>query len=271
MATLPGARVISVASWRADEDNPVFPLGSQPKTLLLCPEEGIDQGLIPGHRYLFKNPSNWQRMQIWSEIIAYEVGCLCGIEVPRAFPAVDANGNFGVLVEFFYGVKLRSGEERFVHGSDLLDRLIKDRKRGRPHGIQTNIRLTQAYGVSDAPQRWAAMIAFDALIGNTDRHPDNWGILHNFVKPASAGVRLAPAFDNGTSFGHEIPDSKISDRMVPRRLADYLDQGKHHCGWSPREDGRVQHSVMCARLASHDDDAGETINNVVRFDPAPLA
>jgi len=69
MATLPGARVISVASWRADEDNPVFPLGSQPKTLLLCPEEGIDQGLIPGHRYLFKNPSNWQRMQIWSEIL----------------------------------------------------------------------------------------------------------------------------------------------------------------------------------------------------------
>lgn len=41
------------------------------------------------------------------------------------------------------------------------------------------------------------MLVFDALIGGTDRHYNNWGILE--VADSGEFVRLAPAFDNGVS------------------------------------------------------------------------
>jgi hypothetical protein len=54
---------------------------------------------------------------------------------------------------------------------------------------------------------WAKALTFDALIGNTDRHQDNWGIIITRQTEAPNKIkkmRISPVFDNGTSMGHEI-------------------------------------------------------------------
>ena len=56
------------------------------------------------------------------------------------------------------------------------------------------------------------LLAFDALIGGTDRHYNNWGILEK----ADTGefIRLSPAFDNGISLLWKI------DEYAPKFMKD---------------------------------------------------
>jgi hypothetical protein len=62
-----------------------------------------------------------------------------------------------------------------------LQRSLIDKKRGRPHSVRSNADICRALQVPGAREWWAGTLAFDALIGNTDRHPDNWGILARVV------------------------------------------------------------------------------------------
>jgi hypothetical protein len=41
--------VIAVGTWARDEDNPVYPVGANPKRLLLCPAQPPHAELIAGH------------------------------------------------------------------------------------------------------------------------------------------------------------------------------------------------------------------------------
>jgi hypothetical protein len=69
-------------------------------------------------------------------------------------------------------------------------------------------------------------LLFDTLIGNTDRHQDNWGFILSPPNPAQS-YRLPPYFDNGTSLGHE----RFPDRIRGWKDAEftrYLAKGMHH-------------------------------------------
>ncbi len=218
------------------------------------------------HKYLFKTPRDWQANQVWSEIIAYYVGDLCGVTVPPAYLATDNDGLTGVLVEFFYGHPGAQIEDRFVQGADILQRFIRDKKSGRPHGVSTNVRVTRRYGVLDAVTAWGRLLAFDALIGNTDRHAENWGLVWRRQHGQLPRVDIAPAFDNGTSLGYEVKEQRLDRFAAGGALQKYIDGGKHHCGWSQADDARGRHIDMCVRYADSFPEAGETMRNVVRFD-----
>ena len=57
-----------------------------------------------------------------------------------------------------------------------------DRDRGTKHNLLDVERLMRALVNTGAlvqkwRQRWAEALLFDALIGNSDRHQDNWGLI----------------------------------------------------------------------------------------------
>lgn len=49
---------------------------------------------------------------------------------------------------------------------------------------------------------------FDCLIGNTDRHHSNWGIIQDIK---SKSIRLSPLYDNGSSLCCRIREEDISE------------------------------------------------------------
>jgi hypothetical protein len=68
--------------------------------MLICPADASEQFLIPGHAYLFKSAEGWRRQQIWSEIVAYRLASLVGLDVPPCFLAVNEHsGQVGALIE----------------------------------------------------------------------------------------------------------------------------------------------------------------------------
>lgn len=235
--------------------------------MLICPQDAAEPYLIPGHAYLFKTAMGWQEKQVWSEVIAYRLGVLFGLDVPPCFVAVDENtGETGALVEFFYGYPDDAEPARLVHASDLMTRILADKKKGRPHGVRTNLLLCRALRINDPIAWWGRTLTFDALIGNTDRHPDNWGFLIRRAKGIAPSARLAPIFDNGTSLGYEQPASKLAAMLEPRRLTTYVHRGTHHCGWDTTEDGPAAHGALCKRYIEAYTDAGPAMVSLIRFD-----
>jgi hypothetical protein len=49
---------------------------------------------------------------------------------------------------------------------------------------------------------FAGYLLLDALIGNTDRHQENWAVI------ANGGRRLAPTFDHASSLGFQLDDER---------------------------------------------------------------
>lgn len=212
---------IDVADWPGDDEYATYPEGSRSKRLLRCPDPAPKPWLIAGHRYLFKESRRTYPEQFWAEVVATRIGAGCGVPVPPAYACYDSGtGKAAALIEWFYGYP-RKPSKRFLSGGLLMKAAIKDfdHEKGRQHNfatIHTWFQLFQAASAltstpsnsralqlqPDWIHRWAAMLTFDALIGNTDRHQENWGLLVDVGSPPRVSLELAPAFDNGTSLGH---------------------------------------------------------------------
>jgi hypothetical protein len=63
--------------------------------------------------------------------------------------------------------------------------------------------------LADAVDVFIGYLLLDALIGNTDRHHENWGI----VSLPERTVHLAPTFDHASSLGCHLLDQKRAERL----------------------------------------------------------
>jgi HipA-like C-terminal domain len=235
--------IVSLEGWLLDEEFPYAPQGAKPKRILICPNPPPHSFLIGGHRYLFKEPVGSRAQQIWSEVIAYELSRDLLLPVPPAFLAQGpGNGSPGVLVEFFYGYPSEP-EFRLVHAIERLQglRFPIDYDRG---SLKDNVTLCRLHRTPDWRNWWARTLAFDAVIGNSDRHTENWGFL---VDTGSSGRNhtLAPAFDNGTSLGYIIREEDLNAFVQPARLGKLVAKGTHHFGWVGGDSEGAQHARLC--------------------------
>lgn len=236
-------QIVQLDGWEPDAEFPIGPQGAKPKRILICPTPAPQPFLIAGHRYLFKEPTGIHEQQIWSEAIAYELSRDLEIHVPPAFLAVGpGNGSPGVLVEFFYGYQSEP-QIRFVHAIDRLQGLGRstDHKLG---SLKDNIDLCRFHHVPKWKTWWARTVTFDALIGNTDRHSENWGFLTE-VSDGRLTYSLAPAFDNGTSLGYIVREQDLEKYLSSTKLHEFVARGRHHYGWVGIDREGAQHARLC--------------------------
>lgn len=241
---------VDVAAWREDEEFARYPEGARAKTACFAPD-GLQLAFIkPGRRYLFKRSRRAYPEQFWAEIAAYHIGGLLGVEVPPAYPAVNtATGHCAALIEWFY----EDGAALYVPGGAFMQQIIDnyDREYGRQHNFFTIRALFRRFHQvklvgADWLESWVKMLLFDALCGNTDRHQDNWGLLIDSTAPLQA--RLSPAFDNGTSLGHELSEAH-QGQWEGADLVRYVSRGCHHLKWQMEDARRLGHITGMRTLA----------------------
>jgi hypothetical protein len=205
--------VVDITSFSLDSGISSYPDGSRAKFEVFCPSHTTYQFLIPYHRYLFKKTferksGEISHEQFWTEIIAYKLGRMLGIGVPPAFVASYSHPARGVLeyaclIEWYYhypGDALGT----IKRGGDYLSRAMPyyDRKKGKLHNFETITDIfTSWVHVENWQYKWAEILLFDVIIGNTDRHQENWEIYSHVSKDGRLVEELSPAFDNGTSLG----------------------------------------------------------------------
>jgi hypothetical protein len=151
----------------------------------------------------------------WAEKLAAEIAEVIGL--PHAVVELARfEGAWGAMTCDF----TQEGKQGLVHGNELLTELepeypTADTYRVRAHTLtavhavlgQDFIRAPAlARGPSDIGpfDLFVGYLLLDALIGNTDRHHENWGVLLTSSQPRSA--ELAPTFDHASSLGRELTD-----------------------------------------------------------------
>ena len=80
----------------------------------------------------------------------------------------------------------------------------------------------------------AEYLVLDALIGNTDRHHENWGMLRKRRGERWTGF-IAPSFDHASSLGRELLDVRRDRLLEENRVNKYAERGRGAVYWAEEE------------------------------------
>lgn len=201
---------VDVTDWEpADEEY----LGTKPKQWLRSPSGELwlwKESTI--HHDLRRGP--FRKGDDWAEVVACRVGQRLGVPVATVELA-SRDERFGIVSR-----KVSDDTtETLVHGNELLDEVGV--RSSEPHDRRgyTVEAVAKALGGAGPPEPsddlptafdwFAGYLLLDALIGNTDRHQDNWAAIRG-----PAGERLSPSFDHASCLGFQISDEERLERLA---------------------------------------------------------
>ncbi len=185
-------------------------------------------------QWLFKYP-HANTGEHWAEKVAAGVAGCFGISRPEVRLAVCENER-GSVAKSFVGdnEELFHGNQVLAGQLDLYDPSCRfDQKR---HTIKN---VFHALGLifkacedgQNAKRLMANYLVFDALIGNTDRHHENWGILTETQGDNQYGS-LAPSFDHASSLGRELTDERREHLLNEKRVGRYSEKARGGIFWA---------------------------------------
>ena len=185
-------------------------------------------------RWLFKY-TRGNSGEHWAEKIAEQVARLLDIPHARVELAVF-DGNRGSVTESFI-----DGELELFHGNQILDMVVSDydpeARFGQSGHTLENILLALDYVFAgthkgeNAKLQFAEYAMLDGVIGNTDRHHENWGIVLKWAVEGQIAF-LAPSFDHASSLGRELEDGRRAMLLVEDRVGQYSERGRGGIYWS---------------------------------------
>jgi hypothetical protein len=175
-----------------------------------------------GRQCLFKEgrPNTGEN---WAEKVCCELCAL--LDIPHAhYEFAVWRGRNGVVSPTF----VPEGG-RLVHGNELLARVVagyEHEKRFSAHqhtvavvmGIMRVVEIGVPLGYAPADSIKSAASVFvgylmlDALVGNQDRHHENWGL----ILSGEQQITLVPTFDHASSLGRNETDNERVARLTTR-------------------------------------------------------
>ncbi len=227
-----------------DAREDVEQLGSKPKFWV---------SLADG-RWLFKvaRPNTGED---WAEKVAAELAKLLGIEAAQVELATYV-GQRGCLSKNFIS---RERGEALIHGNEVLPihvehydktKIAKQSDHTVDNIIAAMNRLLTRSAAQSILTQLAEYMVFDALIGNTDRHHENWGLRLRFEITADAlSLVVAPSYDHASSLGRECLDERCAKILRENRVPEYVKGGRGGVYWQAT-DTRGANPLELVRLSS---------------------
>ncbi len=193
------------------------------------------------NRWLFKHPRPCTG-EHWAEKVAEQVCFLLGIEHAKVELAKYRKFR-GTVTENF------AKEWTLIHGNELLLYTVTDYDPNLTYNQSSHTlvnilkALKTVFDLYESPnefenarRRIAEYFTLDALISNTDRHHENWGVLFRRENDL-VRCRLAPTFDHASSLGRELLDSKRKLILESNNVEKYANSSKVRGGvyWSDND------------------------------------
>lgn len=202
-----------------------------------------------GQTGLFKFKKDTETTDHVSECLAYQIAQL--LEMPCAkFELGRYHGREGsmsyniiqndsqILIEGIYFITSQYPE----YDSEL----FADRATGKKYSVEMVLQAIQKYVPIDD---FLKMLIFDYLIGNTDRHQNNWAVLEENGK-----MKWSPLYDNSSSLCAYIAQNQIQsylgkDKKRWNALVDTKSRSMLRC--SMNDEKRPTHLVVLKYVYDH--------------------
>jgi hypothetical protein len=165
--------VIDISEWQF-QPYAAVPIGKRVKNVVINPSNNCE--------YYFKEPENKYPWEHWTEIAASKIGLYFGFNV-LDYNVGISNNRVGCI-----SLSMVDEEDELIHGQQLLTQIRPkfEKKKGTDHTFQlidevfkNNNSINSTFG------DFLKMLVFDSIIGNRDRHQQNWGFIRSvkiFVK-----------------------------------------------------------------------------------------
>lgn len=146
-----------------------------------------------------------------SECIAYDIATLLNLDCAK-YELCIKDGIKGVITpDFLNNETFNVGEEELIDGVTLINLIdpefknmsLLNPKTKQYYTVSLILESIEKYGFINNVLEY---LVFDLLIANRDRNPSNYGIIVNHKHNT---IKLAPLFDNSTSLGVSINESKL--------------------------------------------------------------
>ncbi|MDO9452242.1 MAG: HipA domain-containing protein [Stagnimonas sp.] len=214
--------VISVLANEIDQDEQ---LGSKTKFWIRRGED----------RWLFKE-ARPNTGEDWAEKVASEIAKRLNINTAQVELAEFA-GKRGCLCQSFLN---RDKSWTLIHGNEVLAKLgVYDGSKKKRQADHTFANIAKSLAhlkpfPEDAVRDYvlpllASYVVFDALISNTDRHHENWGLLWSEAATDALHIELdvAPTFDHASSLGRELTEAACETNLARKdAIPTYIRRGR---------------------------------------------
>lgn len=190
-------------------------LGTKPKRWLAHPESA-ENWLLKDATYSHRaDGTAYRKGDDWAERIAAGVAERLGMPAAVVELATDTGANetrLGVISK-----SVLSHGETLAHGNELLREPVVGRHRSgyTLEAVREALEnVLPPTGIAEPFSAWdvfAGYLLLDAVIGNTDRHEENWAVIRR-----GDLRRLAPSFDHASSLGFLLDDAEREARLVTR-------------------------------------------------------
>lgn len=188
-----------------------------------------------GEEWLFKE-ARAGTGEDWAEKIAAEVASRAGIAA-STIELATCRGRRGSASQSF----VNRQTEILFHGNELLAGQITGyerdkRQRQSDHTLENIVGAINKLFSDQEDIRagvlttLASYMVLDALIGNTDRHHENWGLVLTYEGEGDARtltqLSVAPSFDHASSLGRELSDEHRQGFLRTAQLEKYVRHGR---------------------------------------------
>lgn len=225
------AKLLDITEWeelRARQTE-----GTRDKRVLISPHDHLP--------YYFKTSLLRQhrdyRFEFWSEVIASRIGRYLGFDVLNYDVATITNEDPALIGCISRSIHNEQNGELMIPGYRLLcvisPKFENNFKETGAHNLALIKRGLEPFKAS-CPNIFEQMLGcflFDVIIGNGDRHSENWAILCSSTSgnnnTAITILGLTPIYDSGSSLARELDENRVMVMLNNNtEFEKYLQKGR---------------------------------------------
>lgn len=234
-----------------------------------------------------RNENGFLTYEMWTEIIAYYVGKELGLEIPPIYPARDGE-SYGVLVADFLLKQKEEGkvteEEELHEAQEFLKGIYPESKYYHNLTFIRKILSRKLFlnvnnlNFEEEELRWykfKKMLVFDCLIGNNDRHDQNWGLCFSFdfrqIKTKILmKIKLSPIYDNASCLAKELNEEAIQELLShEQKFRKYISGKKSkppNLYWDENDPKHYTHYQLMQKLIEKEPETKQMIEEFLQID-----
>lgn len=260
--------------------------GTRDKVVLLNPDTDIRYFL----KYSMDKPGRQYTTEYWSEIIASEIGRSLGFNMLE-YDFALRNGRAGCISKSM----IDTDKEELLEGHSILTAYDntynpENKESYSKYTFSFICNALKAYKVDRFIPDFVRILIFDAIIGNSDRHQSNWGLIKASIKisfeikdgsillkifgflkrksrkekPDFEYYRMAPIYDSGCCLGREFDEHQIIDRMKDQnRFDSFVRKGQAEIRWDQSKK-KISHYELLREVKSSDVGLNKFIDDEIK-------